>query len=88
VTAAQELFETRDIVVPAANNICLSPAQLYKENPVWPQLAHAKPGRAVLACYGLPPDAGKHDILVRVLEKNLTREGRKAGLTDKSGITE
>lgn len=70
--AAEELYAARDEVV-LKDPDCPSYTELYKGNPPWLQLAHSKLDRAVLACYGLPQNAGKHEILEFLLEENLSR---------------
>ena len=70
--AAQELYEARDNVV-FNDPDCNSYTALYKAMPAWLRQAHAKLDAAVLACYGLPADASKHDILEFLLSENLAR---------------
>ncbi|MDQ3023387.1 MAG: class I SAM-dependent DNA methyltransferase [bacterium] len=76
--AARELYEARDQVV-FNDPDCPSYTRLYQQNPPWLKLAHEKLDRAVLACYGLPADASKHDILELLLEENLAREAARTG---------
>jgi hypothetical protein len=73
--AAQELYEMRDRVVFSGDPACDSYTALYKAMPAWLKNAHAKLDAAVLACYGLPPTASKHEILEFLLSENLARSG-------------
>jgi hypothetical protein len=75
-TAAQELYEMRDRVVFSGDPACNSYTALYKAMPAWLRNAHAKLDAAVLACYGLPPGASKHEILEFLLRENLARASR------------
>ncbi|MCH7471568.1 class I SAM-dependent DNA methyltransferase [bacterium] len=70
--AAEELYEQRDNVV-FNDPDCPSYTELYKRSPPWLQMAHKKLDDAVLACYGLPATATKHDILEYLLAENLAR---------------
>jgi len=72
--AAKELYELRDNVV-FHDPDCNSYTALYQQKPAWLQQAHAKLDRAVLACYGLPAAASKHDTLEFLLGENLARSG-------------